>query len=301
MKILVVGLPKSGTTILTYRIAAAVDDVAVEFEPLGGPDPDLADRSATVVTKKLVGSQTSSLADFAHYDRRIWICRDPRDFLISQSLYRWHREQPPSDGDRAWFDQALADLEAKEADPASVTFRSLEPADYSATFDAVSDLWRREGDDRWLLYRYEDMVAGRYDALDDYLGFAVDQAATVAPGLERVVRHKAAGDWRNWFTDDDVAHYAAGSLDRYMATFGYDRSDWALNPDPRIEPEHGSAYITGLFDDHRNLATAAGEASDPLPASSPLPSALPSPSPASSSAPVGTTRRILGRLRSRVR
>ncbi len=251
MRVLIVGLPKSGTTILTYRVAAALDGAVVEFEPPDGPDPELAAGADHVVTKKLVGTQTSDLADFADYDRRIWICRDPRDFLVSQTLYRWHRESAPDPVDQLWFDRVIDRLLAKEADPPSVPFADLEPADYAATYDAAARLWARERDAGWHLYRYEDMVAGRYDDLEAYLGFAVDPEARVADGLERVVRHKVAGDWRHWFTEADVEHYRRAGLEQYMATFGYDLDDWALAPEPVIDPAHGSGYMTALFNDHR--------------------------------------------------
>lgn len=252
MRILIVGLPKSGTTILTYRIAGALDDVAIEFEPLEGPDPALARAGSHLVTKKLVGDQTDGLDAFAPYDRRIWISRDPRDFLVSQSLYRWHREAPPTPGDRAWFEHNMARLRAKEADPGSVPFLDLEPADYRSTFDHVAALWRREGNRSWLLYRYEDMVAGHYRELNRYLGFEIDPSATVAEGLERVVRRKGSGDWRHWFTPEDVAHYGDGRLRPYMETFGYDHDDWELDPDAELDPEHGSIYMATLFEDHRS-------------------------------------------------
>ncbi|MEM9561776.1 MAG: hypothetical protein AAGA93_04110 [Actinomycetota bacterium] len=251
MRILIVGLPKSGTTILTYRVAAALDGAVVEFEPLGGPDAELAAGAEHVVTKKLLGTQTHDLADFGHYDRRIWICRDPRDFLVSQTLYRWHRETEPDPSDQQAFDRVVERLVAKEADPASVPFADLEPADYANTYEAVARLWVRERGPGWHLYRYEDMVAGRYADLEAYLGFAVDHEATVADGLERVVRARSAGDWRHWFTEGDVDHYRRAGLDGYMATFGYDLDDWSLAPEPVIDPAHGSGYVTGLFNDHR--------------------------------------------------
>jgi len=284
MRILIVGLPKSGTTILTYRVARALEDVHIEFEPAGGPDLSAHGTATHVVTKKLVGAQTGGLADYAGYDRRIWISRDPRDFLVSQSLYRWHREQQPTPADVEWFERVLSLVTAKEREPWSVPFDDLEPADYGPTFDAVADLWTRDGDDSWLLYRYEDMVAGRYGELNRYLGFPVADGAEVAEGLERVVRRKGTGDWRHWFTPADVAQYSSGALVRYMTVFGYDHDDWALSEAPTIDPEHGSAYMTALFNDHRArppgagpdrarpvrtsrpglVAAAAGPAADPL-------------------------------------
>lgn len=257
MRILIVGLPKSGTTILTYRVAAALDDVHVDFEPQNGPVEDGSHGHRHVVTKKLVGSQTADLAEYRHYDRKIWISRDPRDFLVSQSLYRWHREEPPDGSDRARFDEMLERLSHKEADPGSVTFRDLEPVDYFETLDAVADLWRRELGADWMLFRYEDMIDGSYGPLNAYLGFEVEAEAEVASGLERVVRRKGYGDWRDWFTPADVEYYRSGGLTDYMSTFGYRLDDWRLNDPQVIDPAHGSHYVANLFDDHSRPARSA--------------------------------------------
>jgi hypothetical protein len=306
MRILVVGLPKSGTTILTYRIAGALDGVHIDFEPTGGPAPVADAATGHIITKKLVGAQTSDLGDYRHYDRRIWISRDPRDFLVSQTLYRWHREQPPRPDDQAWFERILSLVIVKEADPRAVAFADLEPADYGPSFDAVAELWTSDADDGWLLYRYEDMVAGRYDELNRYLGFPVVPEASVARGLERVVRRRGTGDWRHWFTPADVERHAAGAMARYMEVFGYDHDDWALDPHPTIDPAHGSAYMTGLFNDHRrhvgqgdSPAPGNGSAIDPEPGPEPEPALDPVPDHDRESEPdvasVRGLKRLLGR------
>ncbi|MGI9596587.1 MAG: hypothetical protein ACR2QK_10525, partial [Acidimicrobiales bacterium] len=232
------------------RVAAALTDVFIDFEPIERPAGDPGAGHRHVVTKKLAGTQTTSLADYGDYDRKIWICRDPRDFLVSQSLYRWHREQPPEPIDQLWFDRVFEKLVTKESDPASVSFLDLEPANYFETLDAVADLCRREIDDSWLVYRYEHMVDGDYRALNHYLGFEVEPEAEVARGLERVVRRKGYGDWRDWFTPADVAFYSSGGLQRYLCAFGYDGHDWQLNDPQSIDPEHGSRYMAALFNDH---------------------------------------------------
>lgn len=299
MRILIVGLPKSGTTILTYRIAGALDDVHIDFEPPGGPDRAAHAARANVVTKKLVGDQTAGLGDYADYDRKIWISRDPRDFLVSQTLYRWHRETPPDNGDEAWFERILALVLQKETDPWSVPFRDLEPADYGPSFDAVAELWGRESDGGWLLFRYEDMIAGHYEELNRYLGFPVVPEASVAEGLERVVRRKGTGDWRDWFTPVDVAEYSAGALSRYMTVFGYDHDDWVLNEAPAIDPEHGSAYMTALFNDHRRCdqerGAALGPPAGPVELSEVAPEPGSRPGPRSSRPPVAGSVRTLSR------
>lgn len=248
MRILIVGLPKSGTTILTYRIAAALEGVLIDFEPQSAPSEE--EPGTDVVTKILVGTETTDFEAYRHYDRKIWICRDPRDFLVSQSLYRWHRERPPEAIDEVWFDRVINKMRAKESDPGSVSFLDLEPANYFETFDAVAALRRSCVDDEWFIYRYEDMIDGRYEQLSRYLGFVPVVEATVAAGLERVVRRKGYGDWRDWFTADDVAFYAAGGLDEYMRAFDYDQTDWMLNDPQYIDPAHGSDYLTALFTDY---------------------------------------------------
>ena len=252
MKILIAGLPKSGTTILTYRIAEALDDVVIEFEPHGGPPP--VTTGGHVVTKELVGTQTTDFARYQDYDRKIWITRDPRDFLVSQSLYRWHREASPEPIDQVWFDRVIEKLRAKEREPGSVSFQDLEPANYFETLDAVAVLKERSVGPEWLLYRYEDMIDGRYESLNAYLGFDVVAAAEVADGLSRVVRSKGYGAWRDWFTPADVAFYSSGGLRQYMDAFSYDGDDWTLNDPQKIDPDHCSRYVTALFHDYREAA-----------------------------------------------
>ena len=288
MKILIAGLPKSGTTILTYRIAEALDDVIIDFEPQGGPPPN-AEPGGNVVTKELVGTQTADFSRYGDYDRKIWITRDPRDFLVSQSLYRWHREDPPEPIDQVWFDRVIEKLRAKEHDPGSVSFLDLEPANYFETLDAVAVLKEREVDAGWLVYRYEDMIDGRYGPLNDYLGFAVEEGAEVADGLSRVVRSKGYGAWRDWFTPSDVAFYASGGLLLYMEAFGYDLEDWDLNDPQQIDPAHCSQYVDTLFNDYRRTSAVTGNAHG-----------RPDSEPGDSRMPIGE-RRLLHRLQRRAR
>lgn len=268
MKILIAGLPKSGTTILTYRIAEALDGAVIDFEPIDGPSPT-DDAGAHVVSKKLVGTQTTDFDAYEHYDRKIWIARDPRDFLVSQSLYRWHREQAPEPIDQVWFDRVIEKLRAKERDPGSVAFQELEPANYFETLDAVAVLKDTTVGPDWFVFRYEDMVDGHYEALNRYLGFDVVVDAEVADGFTRVARRKGYGDWRDWFVPSDVSFYAAGGLQRYMEAFDYDLDDWDLNDPQTIDPAHCSQYVTALFTDYLPTDGNADGATKPAGAGSP--------------------------------
>jgi hypothetical protein len=49
-----------------------------------------------------------------------------------------------------------------------------------------------------------------------------------------VIRTKSTGDWRHYFTEEDVK-LLKRAYTPYMELIGYDFSDWDLNPNPVIE------------------------------------------------------------------
>jgi hypothetical protein len=91
------------------------------------------------------------------------------------------------------------------------------------------------------------MVGKKYDALNTYLGFNVQEDAEIptSTGKAKVVRKKSTGDWRHWFTEDDVEHFKP-AYTPYMEVIGYDCQDWTLSPEPVIEPEYSSMYMQRL-------------------------------------------------------
>jgi hypothetical protein len=113
---------------------------------------------------------------------------------------------------------------------------------YQQMVEFVKDL----GSD-WFLFTFEDMVAGKFEALNTYLGFEVQADATVpsASGKAKVIRKKSTGDWRHWFTAEDVEIFKP-TFRPYMELIGYDCDDWSPNPNPVIEPEYSSVYMQNL-------------------------------------------------------
>ena len=99
----------------------------------------------------------------------------------------------------------------------------------------------------WFLFTFEDMVAGKFEALNNYLGFEVQADATVpsASGKAKVIRKKSTGDWRHWFTKEDIELFKPAFMP-YLELIGYDPADWAPSPDPIIEPEYSSLYMKRL-------------------------------------------------------
>jgi hypothetical protein len=60
-----------------------------------------------------------------------------------------------------------------------------------------------------------------------------------------VIRKKASGDWRHWFTEEDITLFKP-AFTPYMEFIGYDCEDWSLDPRPIIEPEYSSVYMQSL-------------------------------------------------------
>ena len=72
-----------------------------------------------------------------------------------------------------------------------------------------------------------------------------DTEVPESTGKAKVVRKKAMGDWRHWFTESDVEFFKSAYLP-YMALVGINCEDWTLSSRPVIEPEYSSAYMQRL-------------------------------------------------------
>lgn len=268
-RILIVASGKSGTTALYYTLLKSCP----KPEPRGVFEPQTLDafrRAAAVpgamVCKALPNNwaELPTSEDVAGFNRIIHLRRDPRDLLISRILYlAWNS---PLVNDPALEADWMALLQRKERDPRSVPVGELirqmvrwrritEPdwrAAHLARTQVVLDLAERMPG--IFTFRYEDMVAGRFEHLESFLGFAVLRDVEVAPEVDRVVRTKGSGGWRHWFTPEDLEWVRAdfGPLVRRM---GYDDGDWALAPSPEIRPEHASGYVRRILAQKRALQT----------------------------------------------
>ena len=262
MKIMILGLGKSGTTALLYKIAAGLPDCQA-FSG-GRPGKYVGDYRHAIYKhtyEERKGKDFDLYRDHLkkeHYDRKVWIARDPRDVAVSRMLYRWNRGCV---GHRQQYRAHLALVKKKERDPGSVSFTELcrytghdnwprdpgavldeEVNRYKQMYDFVSQL-----DDEWYLFNYEDMVSKNFSSLNGYLGFEVQDGVEVpdSTGKAKVVRKKVSGDWRNWFTEADVEHLKPAYLP-YMELTGYDCEDWQPAARPLIEPEFASVYMQSL-------------------------------------------------------
>jgi hypothetical protein len=262
MKIMILGVGKSGTTAILYKVAGGLPNCHA-FSG-GHPGKHIGNYENAVYKHTYEERKGKTFDRYREhfqkekYDRKVWIARDPRDSVVSRMLYRWHK------GYRGRKKQYLAHLDLvlkKEKDPGSVPFHKIcrytSHNSWPITTEEVineerircermHDFVKSLGGE-WFLFKYEDMVNGNFEALNTYLGFPVQADAEVpkSTGKAKVVRKKSIGDWRHWFTEEDVELFKPAFLP-YMQLIGYDCDDWGLSPVQVIEPEYSSEYIMRL-------------------------------------------------------
>jgi hypothetical protein len=262
MKILILGTGKSGTTALVYKVAGGIPNCHA-FSG-GQPGKHLGNYENAVYKHTYEERKGKSFDLYQehlqkeHYERKIWMARDPRDAAVSRMLYRWHKGHR---GNKEQYQTHLELVLKKEQDPRSIPFHVI--CRYAAhngwpitteevveeeriRYQNMSDFVKTLGED-WHLFTYESMVDKNFDSLNNYLGLQVEEDAEVpkSTGKAKVVRKKAVGDWRHWFTEEDVDLFKPAYLP-YMQVIGYDSDDWALSDNPVIEPEYSSMYIQRL-------------------------------------------------------
>lgn len=251
-RVLVVGLPKSGTSILTYRIAGGLSESHVCFEP--NQEETLNDVAfhkkltsdhSLLVTKCLFIPQTSHRLQLISplYDKKIWLYRDLRDRIVSDFFYRWRSQYLKVSEER--MKNMMKLLTQKERDPASVPFYRLMPK-YSENHIAFLAKAVIEEDQKldqtWFKVSYENFIQGQVEELNRYLGFEIDKEAEVANTYNMVARSKGKGGWRKWFTPEDVAFFRP-IVNEYLMHFGYDQDNWELENPTSLPASEGSDYI----------------------------------------------------------
>ncbi|MEA3188901.1 MAG: hypothetical protein QOD99_2731 [Chthoniobacter sp.] len=275
MKIIIAGLAKTGTTGLFYKIRNSLGAPGREmFEPA---TYICSENAESVLAKKLIKPKGSEEFDsFACFDKKIGIIRDPRDWMISMLLYRIF-DHPACENDDA-IRRMMELLRRKEEAPASVSvleiasfFRGLPlsgsgaevvpsgpPASmlsdveayYRKHVEMITSFFQKHSD--YFVMKYEDFVGQRLESLEKYLGISLAGTAAVDAQFQRVVRTKGAGDWRNWFTQEDVLFFKP-IFAELLKSFGYP-DDWELPDAQTISPEHASGYVRSLICERRAKA-----------------------------------------------
>ena len=255
--VLVCGAQKSGTTALLYAVAAALGGhQRISYEPRAPERIELGPGAHVLCKLVLEVAPVENFAGvFDRFDKRIFIVRDPRDVLISRLLYMVRDQSFIFDPGR--LQRLLAALERKEADA-----DALDVVDLARLIGELENLpdyleatvahalqpmrvWQDLGEHFHLL-RYEDFVRGKLETLNQHLGFSVSSSVQVPEWIQRVGRTKSHGDWKNWFTERDVASLRE-RFTRYLEFFGYE-DDWQLPQARRVDPEHASRYVKWIVE-----------------------------------------------------
>jgi hypothetical protein len=164
-------------------------------------------------------------------------------------------------GKRKQYEVHLNLVLKKEQDPRSVPLYEIYrytgyegwPRDKEAVFkeeqiryQRMREFFKILGED-WFMFRYEDMVDKKFEALNAYLSFATEADGEMPSGTgkEKAVRKKTYGDWRHWYTADDVILFKT-AYTPYMEAVGYDCDDWEISEQQVIEPEFSSLYMQSL-------------------------------------------------------
>ena len=261
-KILILGLGKSGTTILTARISKALKVNHLFLEPqsvLGQSDLSLhrhiCSRKGKVVSKVLLyPQQPEQLKEIqALYDQVIWIVRDPRDQMISSFLYAWYAAHGVKEDQ---YHEALSLVRKKEKSPGEVSFRECMTTCFRLDsffnryhfviekIDAAFNI--SDADNKFLLIKYEDFIDHKLEELNDFLGFSIDPETQVYQLAKQVNRSQTYGNWRKWFTEEDVL-WMQPLLSPILLRMGYDATDWKLESPDSLNPQYGSEYMERMF------------------------------------------------------
>ena len=261
-KILIAGLGKSGTTILTARISKSWKANHIFLEPEGVQAQSnkvlhqkICSRRGRVICKILIYPERADcLTDIQQkYDQIIWMVRDPRDQMISSFLYAWYAAH----GLQASRFEAAVDLvKMKEESPGKISFKSCMETcfnlntffqRYQFLLDQIEKATTSQNlSPRCLIVKYEDLIDGNMDALNAFLGFEVDMQIPVYKMAEQVNRTKTYGNWRSWFTEEDVA-WMKPHLIPFLKRMNYDATDWKLENRHRLERRYGSEYMTRMY------------------------------------------------------
>ena len=197
-----------------------------------------ADRDT--LTKVLIGRVKSENHILNSFDKHIMIFRDPRDQFVSMLLYLFYDFQ--LSGDQAGYDECFAALERKQRDPEAFSaidlYSRLAACVGRAPVAVFNNLHRVQSDYMGAfsphLACYEDLLRGRWSALESYLGMSLEHDAQVPDQYTRVVRSKGYGDWRRWLNADDI-EYTNAQWSESILALGYTLGEVEMNQAIAVE------------------------------------------------------------------
>jgi hypothetical protein len=271
MRIVVMGLPKSGTTALYSALVQSLPSSYIGlFEPV-----HLESDNHDVVAKILIGDPANTTPEeFESFDKTILIVRDPRDTLVSYINYLPYNLQFYKDTKkRAAY---LKLLQAKHENPLSIPLNKLIKF---LSKESGIDLVDRVTTGHNYVVKYADKYHMSYSGkksgpflmqydhlmrrheyhwgsnlwlyLEYYIGDLITFNDKVDDRYARVERQKRTGNWAHWFTPEDVEFWNP-YFQPFIQRFVFD-GDWKLKPNPAIEYEHSVGYFRRLINEREAM------------------------------------------------
>ena len=259
-RIAIFGQYKSGTTAIYSCIKNEMPEDTIGVFEKHSLKP--AEKSKARVLAKVILDSGAAQADvffpdFHDFDKRIYIVRDLRDWIVSGTLFSLLQTKGIY-GNPVALDHFLGLIRRKQENPASV-----------ATLDILEFVQKHHGRSvpemiGWLGHQlnwmqafethapdcftlhYEDFVENRLRDLSNHLGLLLKPDVRVASKFSYVERTRSSGNWRHWFTPKDVDAFRP-VFAPYLRRHGYG-DDWDLAPQPRIAAADSTEYVVRLLD-----------------------------------------------------
>lgn len=260
-KILIVGVGKSGTSFLFHLIKNNLpfsEPPHTLFEP--NELKNVSGIKRCVLVKLNLSLLNVNYNGYEQFDKRILLIRDPRDLCVSSILYEgayhriWHE-------DIRTIESLRSLLIRKTEKPESVTMTeiaALMSGSKSPNFFR-DNLKKRlkffvkfyRQSNGFVILRYKDLISENLNDIEAYLDFKLNFSAGDSADLKRVKRSATAGDWKLWFTKDDMKLFNTICED-YAEAFGYrlDELPPAVS-DEVIQPAHAHEYVMSLINQQR--------------------------------------------------
>lgn len=249
MKLAIVSLSRSGSTLMYYDLVSVLPSNCLSFfEPTFDFTEQMCNAQHGLV--KLIIDRMDSTVRTALADstiRKILLTRDPRDRLISSLLFSLHGNSEEK------LMKQISILEEKVNNPTSISFLalareilgldSMDPI-FDYIYTSTSNMEEAiSTSNNSIQVRYEDYIVAPEQCLFSRLSLDYDHNAKEnIPSRHNYGRRRGSrGDWQDWFTPEDV-ELLKPLLQDFIKTHGYE-SSWILSPNPTISRDHTIKFI----------------------------------------------------------
>lgn len=267
MNILVIGKPKTGTTVISKNIQNSLPNASYYLEPseekffLSYPK---ANGSKLNVVKVLYEQNTKGMLqkvinnDYPFkFDKIVFIIRDPRDEFISGLMY-WifNHIITVQELNISHIEEWKELIKQKEMNPRSISAIHL--------FEKVLEILGIDNKNslqnqilffkdyyhfiqklNHFVLKYEDFIQFKIGSLESYLGFPLLNSRDVG-FLKRTHRSGNYNNWKTFFTDQDIKFFRQ-HLEKEMLEVGY--TDFELSPVDTLNEQHYSIYLNKLINE----------------------------------------------------